>query len=118
RGDAGEGTQGEGSAVAGEGQAEALQPSATILEWRAEQGVDGHLAAMPEAEHVEGNVDHRHLGLDGGRRRLATEPGLQGDERQDGAVAPAEDLAVEDPVPGETAGPVVDLRELPADVVQ
>ena len=61
--------------------------------------------ACPERQHVEGDVDDRDLGLDRRRRRLAPEPALERDERQDGPVAPAEDLAVEDAVPGERPRP-------------
>ena len=64
-------------------------------------GSTGVVAARPERERVEGDVDDRDLGLDRGRRRLAPEPRLERDERQDRSVAPAEDLAVEDPVPGQ-----------------
>ena len=43
---------------------------------------------------------------------------LEGDERQDHAVAPAEDLAVEDAVPWQRLGGADDLGVARADVVQ
>jgi len=46
------------------------------------------------------------------------EPRLERLEGHDGAVAVGQDLAVEDPVPGEAASPLDDLGELAADVVQ
>ena len=52
------------------------------------------------------------------RRVLAPEPRLELEERQHHAVLPGEQLAVEDPRPGQVAGARDDLRELAADVVQ
>ena len=100
------------------GSAERLEPAAPVLERLAEERLDRRPSPPSEPEDVERDVDHGDLGPDRRRRRLPAEPGLERDERQDGAVAPGEDLAVEDPVPGEAAGALDDLRELAADVVQ
>ena len=57
-------------------------------------------------------------GQDLRRRRPCGRAASGGDERQDRAVLPGEDLAVEDPVPGQGARRVDDLRELAGDVVE
>ena len=90
---------GEPAAVGGERQVERVEPAAALGQRLAQQRLDRRAVARTERERVEGDVDDRDLGLDRRRRRLAPEPRLERDERQDGAVAPGEDLAIEDPVP-------------------
>ena len=72
----------------------------------------------PMASKIEGDVDHRNLGLHRGRGPLAAESGLQRQEGQDVAVGVGQDLAVQDAVPVQRPGRLDDLRELVADVVQ
>ena len=70
-------------------------------------------------QQVEGDVDHRHLALQiRGRWLLPAEACLELQERQRHAVAQAEHLAVEDPVPRQRGRRGDHLRELRADVVQ
>src|SRR5215212_5253429 len=110
--------QGEHPAVTRERQPELFEVSTAIRERLAEERIDGRLGRAGEPEDVERDVDHRNLAPDRRRRRLPAEACLEGDERQDRTIAPAEDLAVEDPVPAETSGTLDDLRELVADVVE
>ena len=72
------------------------------------------VAAGPSAERVEGDEDDRHLGPDRGRRRLAPEPGLERDERQDGAVLQARISPSRMPSQARVARGLDDLRELAA----
>ena len=76
------------------------------------------LRTRPDGEQIEGDVDHRNLGLDRRRRPLAAESGLESQEGQDVAVGVGQDLAVQDAVPIHRPGRLDDLRELIADVVQ
>ncbi len=118
----GEERSGEPATVLDEGQIDGIQPGAPVAQRFAEQRLDGRLprrvVAGAQGQEVEGHVDDRHLGLDGRRRRLAAEPGLQADERQDQAVAVGQDLPVDDAGPWQRPGGLDDLRELAADVVQ
>ena len=107
----------EATAIKGEWQVDRVQPGAALRQRRPKQRFD-RLAARPQRQHVEGDVDDRHLGPDGVRRRLAPQPPLEGDERQDHAVAPGQDLTIEDPVPGQRGRCADDLRIARADVVQ
>src|SRR3989304_1196084 len=66
-------------------------------------------AERPAAQGVERDVDDGNLGLDRVRWILATQAGLEGDERQDRPVPPREDLAIEDAGPRQGGGPPDDL---------
>ena len=112
----------EASAVVGQRQVERVEAPAPFAQRLAQQRLDGRVAVgvvtRPEREQVERHEDDRHLGLDRRRRRLAPEPCLQALERQHEAVLPGEDLAIDDPGPGERPGGLDDLGELRAHVVE
>ena len=109
---------GEPAAIGRERELEGVEPGAPLGQREAQQRLDRLPAARPDRQRIEGDEDDRDLGLDRGRRRLAPEPALERDERQDRPVAPAEDLAVEDAVPRQPGRRLDDLRVAAADVVQ
>ena len=99
-------------------QVERVEPSAPFGQGQAEQRLDRLVPTCPDRQRIECHEDDRDIGLDRLRRRLASEPALERDEREDRPITPAEDLAIEDAVPGERPGRLDDLREPGADVVQ
>ncbi len=112
----GQAAEGEASRV-GLGQAQRLQARAALPQGQRQER-DGRTPTRPRGEDVEGDVGDGHLGEHRGSGSLATQALLEGQERQHAAVAEGEQLAVEDPVPGEPAGRLDDLRELPRHVVE
>ena len=95
---------------------EPLQPPAALTQRLAQQWL--RRPPLPQREHIEGDVDDRHLGHDLGRRLLAPDTRLQLQEGQHGAVLPGQQLTVEDPVPGHRASSCCDLGEAVGDVVE
>ncbi len=80
-------------------EAEAFQPGATLAQGQPQQGLHG-ARAVTQRQHVEADVDDRHVRQDLRRRPLPAEPTLQRLERQRATIPPGQDLAVEDAVPG------------------
>ena len=98
-------------------QVERLESSTPLAQGQVQQGRDV-AAAGADGEEVEGDEGDGHVLQELRRGCLAPEPLLQGQERQHATVAKGEQLAVEDPVPGQPTGGRGHLRELPRHVVQ
>ena len=108
------------SAASGRSSASRLRPALLQrpLQERLELAVP-----WPEHEHVPRHEDHRHGRQDVGAGALPADARLEREERQHGPAALAvaaerEQLAVEDPVPGEVDRARDDLRVAVADLVE
>ena len=95
---------------------EAVESLSTRREWQPKQGL--HAAVGAEGHGVERDEDAGHFGQQCGWRLLATEPSLESLEWHRAAVLPGQQLAVEDPLPGQICGSRYHLGELAADVVK
>src|SRR3990172_2073911 len=111
------------SAKRGGGGGRRLEWGGALTQVEGEERLDGLVdggarLARALGENVEGDIDDGNRFAHVGRRRLAPEAGLELEEGHRAAVLEREDLAVEDGVPGQPAGGLGDLGELPGHVVE